>query len=289
MSGLCPLCRGDAANLTFPYATHYAGREFAFFKCAGCQTSFIDPQPDQAVLEQMYAPVNYHAQFYADMGNVARPANSKMMALLAAHMPKGARVLDFGCGTGDFILAAKAMGYDVCGAEFGADAAADASKRCGVPVYNLLEDAWLVVEKWDCVHLGDVIEHLVAPLDMVQTILSRINAGGILAAQGPLEANPSLVFWSARLVGWVKRVILRKRAAGFPPYHLFFANKLAQRAFFARLGLREVHWEMAEDGWPYSGNGFVRGLIATMARGLARLPLLKSCLGNRFYTIQRLK
>lgn len=281
----CPYCGGAAAGAAFPYASRFAGEDFGYFACSRCDTRYIDPVPSPRVFEQIYAPGDYHDVFYDGDGQSAYRETAEK---LAAKLAPNARVFDYGCGSGHFIAALKERGIAASGGEFSAAAAASAAERCGAEVFDLSGPDWQDAGPWDCIHLGDVIEHLPDPGVTLNAILGQLAPGGLLSAEGPLEANRSLVYGAAALFGWAKQ---QRTAAPpeFPPYHLIFTSAQAQRAFFARLDapLTELYWEVHETGWPYRRNGAVRNAIAQASIAVSRLPLVGRGFGNRFRALYR--
>lgn len=281
----CPFCANAAGRPAFPYRSRFGGTDYSYFACSKCATRYIDPVPDAATFEQIYAPGDYHDVYYGGEGQGPYGETAK---LLGRHLPAGARILDYGCGAGHLIRALSEAGFAASGGEFSASAAANAVKQSGCPVFDLSDGSWQEGELWDCIHLGDVIEHLAEPRDTFGQILASLKPGGLISAEGPLEANASLVNMAAALTGWSKQRLRPENIAEFPPYHLIFTNADAQRAFFVGLGgLSEVYWEISEDGWPYLANGGVRAAIAHVSIALSKTPLIGSHFGNRFRALYR--
>lgn len=279
----CPLCGALPKGAAFPWASRYAGAEYRYFACSACATRYIDPVPDSAAMAQMYGSGEYHEEFYEGEGH---SPYRQTAARIAAQLPRGARVLDYGCGAGHLIAALKALGIDAEGAEFSAAAAGNAAAKSGCRVHDLSAGNWQAAGPWDAIHLGDVIEHLADPRDVVAGLLPLIREGGLLSAEGPIEANASLVNFAIKLFGHAKRLLRPQFVGEFPPYHLLFTSAAAQRGFFRRLpGLSEVHWQVSENGWPYRGNGAIRNAIALAAMAAAKLPGV--ALGNRFSALLR--
>ena len=281
----CPLCGGAAGRTAFPYASRFAADVFSYVACSRCGTRYIDPVPSSAVFEKIYAPGDYHDVFYDGDGQSAYGATAER---LADHLPPEARVLDYGCGSGHLIEALRTQGLAASGGEFSVEAAANAASRCKAKVFDLSSSGWLEAGSWDCIHLGDVIEHLPDPVATVNTILGQLAPGGLLSVEGPLEANPSLVYGAAALFGWAKRQC-SATVPEFPPYHLIFTSAKAQRDFFHRLAvpLREIHWDVQETGWPYRRNGALRNAIAQASIAISHLPLVGTGFGNRFHALYR--
>ncbi|NBC34941.1 methyltransferase domain-containing protein [Novosphingobium sp. FSY-8] len=278
----CLACGAPAWRGGYPHDTRFDGAGYRFFACAGCGAHFINPVPDAATLARMYAPDAYHQAFYADDG---RANHDTMITHLRAHLTDGARVLDYGCGNGDFLRAALAAGFLAQGAEFGASAADAAAERSGASVFDLMRGDWRDADEWDAIHLGDVIEHMTDPLPTLAGIVARLRPGGVLAAQGPLELNGSLIGMCVR--AWARAKAARGQQGSFIPWHVLYFDARAQRALFDRLGLHPIAWQVHEDGWPYSHHGGARGMIARMGVALARLPGLRGRWGNRFVALYR--
>lgn len=279
----CPLCGAAPDGPAFPWESRYNSATYRYFGCSACGTRFIDPQPDAATFAAMYGSGEYHEEFYEGEGHAPY---AQTAARIAALLPAGARVLDYGCGTGHLLAALKERGLAAEGAEFSAASAANAAARSGCTVHDLSEPGWTAAGPWQAVHLGDVIEHLPDPRATLAGLLPHIAPGGLLSAEGPLEANASLVNGAAWLFGRAKRWLRPGHVGHFPPYHLLFATARGQRGFFRSLpGLTEMHWRVSENGWPYRRNGALRNAIALAAIGMAKGS--SGRLGNRFSVLLR--
>lgn len=231
----------------------------------------------------MYAAGDYHEAYYDGDGPGAYAETAQR---LAALLPPGARVLDYGCGSGHLVSALDQAGLAAEGAEFSRAVADHAAARTGRTVYDLTDPGWQRADPWDCIHFGDVIEHLGEPHETLQRALTRLRPGGLLSVEGPLEANASVVNGAIALFAGAKRWLYPDRVPELAPYHLLFASAAGQRAMFSRLGaeLQEVHWSVSETGWPYRHNGALRHLIALAASVAARLI---PGWGNRFCAVYR--
>jgi len=279
----CPLCGGSPAGPAFPWTSQYAGESYRYFACKTCSSRYVDPVPGEAALAQMYGSGDYHEEFYDGAGQSRYEDTADR---LAAHLPAGARVLDYGCGAGHLIAALKRRGFAAEGAEFSALAAANAAAKSGCRVHDLSADGWQAAGLWDAIHLGDVIEHLPEPRATLAGLAPLVAPDGLLSAQGPLEANPSLVYGAILLFSHARRLLRPEAAYVFPPYHLLFATARGQRGCLRGLpGFDEVLWQVSEDGWPYRRNGVLRGAIALAAIAVAKLPGSK--LGNHYATLLR--
>lgn len=133
------------------------------------------------------------AAFYADQYRspcVPHDADGRV-ALVTELMPAPGRVLDIGCGNGEFLEAFVKRGWRAVGVEPGADYAANARAR-GIDVVQALLTEAVARElgTFDVVVLAHVLEHLPEPEQMVQLIRELLVPGGIFYCEVPNDFNP---------------------------------------------------------------------------------------------------
>lgn len=251
-------------------------------RCASCTSVFVDPIPDKATFARMYAKAAYHDCHYEDKEGDEYAASAQ---LLTHYLPASASVLDYGCGVGGFLRALGNSGFVPYGVEFDRDAADFAGKKAGCTTMSV-DDFLSQPDKpvFDAIHFGDVLEHLPDPSCTLKNVLGNLKPGGVLFVEGPLEINPSPVYWAAHLFGTIKRVVQPKFVARHSPTHLFRTNAKQQRAFFSRVEplLDLKYWQVYETGWPYASGGTLKRLIAGFAVRLSGKPIGGTAFGNRF-------
>jgi SAM-dependent methyltransferase len=278
----CPICGGAAGKRAFPYATRFNDFTFDYVECGTCASVFVDPVPNQETLTKMYSRESYHDAYY--IGCQSREyANSAK--LLRRFLPEGASVLDYGCGLGLFLRALRSEGYFATGVEFDKNTADYAANSAGCPAFSVADFSLEGVKSnYDAIHLGDVLEHLPEPAATVSELLGVLNPGGVLFVEGPLENNPSAVFWTARLYGATKRRLRPGFTGSSPPTHLLRVTEAQQLAFLMRpdFGLSRLYWDVQETGWPYAGGGALKRLVAGVAKAFGGKQFRSTTFGNRF-------
>jgi 2-polyprenyl-3-methyl-5-hydroxy-6-metoxy-1,4-benzoquinol methylase len=282
----CSMCRGELGAEAFPYRTCFNGQHFSYRQCQSCDSVIVATVPTAETFARMYAKENYHDNHYAA---VSAAPYLRSARLLSRHLPAGATVLDYGCGAGAFLASVKAQGLLPFGVEFDAEAANHAAQVAGCTVFTMAQfEGGEIAQRFDAIHLGDVLEHMPDPMGAIDRILTLLKPGGVLFLEGPLENNPSLVFWAARMFGAIKRSINRQASAQGAPTHLIRTHAAAQRAFVGHLSgqFKERHWRVYETGWPYRDGGVVKRCIAGAAQVLSGVTSpLGLELGNRFEVI----
>jgi SAM-dependent methyltransferase len=283
----CPICGGDAGCVAYPYLTVFGGKQFDYVKCRSCGGVYVDPLPDAADFALMYSKANYHDLHYSERGEGDYEGSADFLRRFAQE---NASVLDYGCGLGGFLLALKREGFNPTGVEYDEEAACHASRNTGCKTVSL--EAFASVPRgraYDVLHLGNVIAHLPDPRETLKGLLEFVKPGGVVFVEGPLQNNPSLVYWSALTFGFAKRA-LHANFSGFdPPTHLFRADEKQHLLLFRRVEprLELLHWEIFETGWPYASRGGIKRTIASTAARLGGASLLGMTFGNRFRGVFR--
>lgn len=106
-----------------------------------------------------------------------------------ALAPSRGELLDIGCGTGNFLAAARDAGYTVTGTELGRNAARFAKQQLG-----LLRILGLTIsefaekypgDKFDVITFFEVLEHQTAPVEFVEKVKSCQRPRGYIALSVP--------------------------------------------------------------------------------------------------------
>lgn len=241
------------------------------------------PGPD--VLRAMYGP-EYETS--CDDGDFVEDPKEPSRVIAFLETARRGIFVDYGCGRGDLLVEAANRGWSVLGIEFDKGRALATAEQTGLSVLPRDDDS--IGEGFaDVVHLGDVIEHLVDINAEMMRILAIIKPGGILVAQGPLEANPNLF----TLILKLKKFLSRQSKTEMPPYHVLLATADGQRALFRRFGLKEVLFLLREVSWPAPAGFRLRHLqhprlmalfvLRKLSQGVSWLRSER--LGNRFFYV----
>ncbi len=111
-----------------------------------------------------------------------------MMRLLARLVPRdgGRRLLDFGCGSGGFLLEARKAGFDVYGQELNRDLASYVTATYGILTYQgLISSPELAGERFNVVISSQVFEHLLDPRQTLCDIKRLLDPPGMVLIEVP--------------------------------------------------------------------------------------------------------
>ena len=143
-------------------------------------------------------------------------------------------------------------------------------------------------QQYDCVHLGDVLEHLVQPADTIKEFSKKLRSKGYFFEEGPVEHNPSIAYYFRKYFSTVSKILNPKRVVDGTPYHTFLASKKNQLNFFKLLGYSTFLMEIYETAWPFPDKlANVKGCKLMVEYLVAKISLAAAKaspqLGNRFY------
>ncbi len=283
----CPLCNHPLAKPSWTGSAFYLGREYPYVQCLSCGSLYCAAMPDESTTARMYG-CEYERSF-ANGESVQDPREPDRVIRWLRELGGGLFV-DYGCGAGILLKEAVRLGWRAIGVELDARVAEAAQRRSGVKVVTCPEELPAGMQA-DVLHLGDVIEHLTDINHQLRGILRLIRPGGLLLAQGPLEANANLF----TLVVRGARQLRRRRRIEMPPYHVLLATAAGQRRLFRRCALEELEFSMREVAWPAPGRltfGDLRRPRAVGLRALRRVSqaisaLAPNRLGNRYFYVGR--
>jgi len=236
-------------------------------RCLGCGVMYLDPRPDPASIHLAYRnyythdaqPVTPHRGLLARARNVlgnsyrnrlfgtdlhpslpiagwiaplfrktAARIRQEDRGLGGAH-GVDRRLLDVGCGRGEFILWARQLGWRCYGVEIDGAAAALA-RQCGGEILGsrVQEVSRAHDVFFDAITLSHVIEHVYDPLDLLGHCWRLLRPGGYLWIETP----------NSESVGY--EVYGRHWRGLEPPRHLVLFNTSALRMSLERTGFERA-------------------------------------------------
>lgn len=225
---VCPLC---AQTEFFPVclaATHPVVR------CGGCGLHFLNPQPSEAELVEIYHP---HYSFFGDdpgaaacVGRVKQATADHYLDLLAQAGVNGGGLLEAGCGDGDFLLQAARRNFSVEGIDYSAHSCAKAQAKLGAGVKIHRGEIGLLAARgaaYDLCVACDVIEHVRQPAVFLATVRGLLRPGGRV-----FLVTPDLGSFAARL--------MRSRWLEFKAEHMYYYTARTLRRQLEQAGFTDI-------------------------------------------------
>ena len=201
----CPICRRRAEPIfSRPYSHEdlqtfvkaftrkeiLADKPFEVRLCAACDLCFQTWVMARDELDGWYSRPTSAEAFRREIAEQRlhwfAHMTEEILVIRQLVREKRPRVLDFGCNWGKWASMALAHGCDVYGVEVNRDAAGFCASR-GI---NIIGFDKLAAHHFDFVNVDQVAEHLADPLATIQSLASRLRAGGFLKLSTP--GNPRL-------------------------------------------------------------------------------------------------
>jgi 2-polyprenyl-3-methyl-5-hydroxy-6-metoxy-1,4-benzoquinol methylase len=239
----CLVCQGAKLYYLFSVLDH------RIVRCDDCGLLFINPQPSDDELARIYG-ADYFLGGDTETGR--RTVSEIKQATARLYLSEirryrgsqSGRLLEVGCGDGDFLVSAEADGWQVTGVDYSAAACEQARRRLrqGKVLCGELQSFRLPAEQFDLCVISDVIGHVRSPLDFLREIHRVLKPGGTL-----FIATPSTDSLSARF--------MRQKWMEFKAEHLaYFDRKTIQTVLF-KSGFREV---IVQPGWKILNFDYVK-------------------------------
>ena len=269
----CPLC-GGAGLIPVFYPP--------LVRCGGCGLVFRNlPRIQERVREEF----DDRYQRPEDEQQIQERRRSLYREFLARHRPAPGRnrLLDVGCGTGQFLLLARAEGWDVMGIEI-AKAGVEAARKVGLPV-NLgsLTTLDLPELSFDLITFWNVLDFVPDPMEQARAAHRILAPGGVLVARVVNLVPHAALYRVSRLFGWWPGLASTLSKQYFFGPLSFSARTLRQtleRAGFEKI---EVVNSLPTRGDPYRTlpRGGDRALQAVKRGVFALTWLMAACSGGR--------
>ena len=262
----CPLC-GSARH-----AVVAASPPSRLMRCRPCGLLYKDPPPAEFV-RQHYEDVYVHDEVSAHIDRRRRALFERFLLELRPFGEQ--RLLDVGCGSGEFLELARAHGWSAEGVEMTASGAALARRRGFVVNADVAE---LKDAQFDIVTLWNVVDFFLRPVEQLREIHRVLAPGGLVFVRTP-NAIFQLAAWRlSRLVVWPPPLARLIADAHFFQPLVWTPSTLRQLLVSAGFSDVRVDNSPLTHGDPYRGASAtreklvagVKGVVQSLAGGLYR-------------------
>ena len=265
MSTKCPFCESENTRSYLKLKDYFLSQEdFEIVECENCKLLFTTPRPDASVIGNYYKSEDYLSHNEHKKGlvpwiyNKVKRINIRNKYKIACNGFTNAKLLDFGCGVGDFLHYAQQKGCEITGCDMSEDARRLASEKLGKTIVTPEEIFALPHSTFDVITMWHVLEHI----DDLQHQTEQLHR--------LLKDNGRLVIAVPNYMSYDAQHYNDKWAAYDVPRHLnHFHKESLQNIFAGRFELEKIHpmkWDayyisMMSEKYIGRDNSFIKGII----------------------------
>ena len=204
----CPICQKTGFTLFLNVKDYFLTKEiFSIYKCDNCWFKFISPRPDNGEINRYYQSDEYishdskKTSLLSQIYKFARKFSIKSKYKIVRKYIQAGKILDIGCGTGEFLNYCKSKGFDITGVEPSEKAGSYAQQVNNVPVIRKLTDLKPIEYSFDCITMWHVLEHIHDLNDTITLVKRLLAVNAVLVVAVPncdsWDAQKYSNFWAA--------------------------------------------------------------------------------------------
>jgi 2-polyprenyl-3-methyl-5-hydroxy-6-metoxy-1,4-benzoquinol methylase len=200
----CLVCGSDSRKPFLTVDNRFdTSQKFQLVQCQQCGLVYLSPRPGQKSISRYYQDSGYQPHqrealsFSGKVYQAVRIWNNRYKRRLIEKYRQKGKILDYGCGTGEFLLEMKNSGWETHGLEPSATAAAVA----GNYQLSIITDLYSFPGKADVITLWHVLEHVHDARRLLADLKNILQPTGLLCIALPnrhsLDAALFKQYWVA--------------------------------------------------------------------------------------------
>ncbi|MEI7723884.1 MAG: class I SAM-dependent methyltransferase [Bacteroidota bacterium] len=199
----CPVCSNPVFSDFLKVKDYFLTKEvFTIQKCDACGFKFINPRPDKFKIGQYYQSDEYISHdakkenLISRIYKIARRFSIKTKFSIVSEYGHKGKILDIGCGTGEFLQYCKSSGFDVYGVEPSEKARVFAQQVNKISVTDKLSDYGNAQHSFNCISMWHVLEHVHDLNETLEMVKALLKPDGVF-----IVAVPNCNSWDAQHYG----------------------------------------------------------------------------------------
>lgn len=203
----CPLCNSSEFNPYLEVKDYTAtGEVFPIMACRGCGFLLTNPRPSPTQISKYYQSDKYISHtgggksLFDRIYLFARNFTLQWKHDTVARYQEPGSLLDFGCGTGEFLNRCQKHGWKVSGVEPSDDARSKATHLIGKHMAATISE--LPETKYDAITLWHVLEHIHTLPNTLKTLAGKLKPSSTIFIAVPNYKSPDARHYQAHWAGY---------------------------------------------------------------------------------------
>lgn len=203
----CPLCGEQKFSNYLTCADYMVTKEkFDLKRCDNCHFIFTNPRPDIHSISKYYESNEYisHSNLSNNLINsiykIARKFTVNHKLKLITKLKTEKNILDFGCGTGQFLNVCSKNGWQINGFEPNNSAAKQAENTLQKTIFKSIDEV-SNLPKVNLITMWHVLEHIHDLQETLSLLISKLEKNGKILIAVPnyksYDANKYKKYWAA--------------------------------------------------------------------------------------------
>lgn len=233
----CPLCKsGNILNHQLVKDHAVSKKEFTLCRCGDCTLLFTNPRPTEEEIGPYYDFKEYYSHedqvqsFTQWLYQKVRKSSIQRKVGLIDSLVKGGFLLDYGCGTGEFLQEAKKQQWTIRGIEPSDKARSQAVSKLPTEVLSTLDEL-PEHETYDIITLFHVLEHIHSLRKTVKKLVNNLQSTGYMVIAVPNPESADAAHYACEWAGYDV------------PRHLYHFSQQSMTAFQEQFGLDLIRIE----------------------------------------------
>ena len=184
---ICPICSASSIkpHLEIKDKLKPESGTFRLHRCKNCGFIFLFPKPQNIELGKYYIRAYWQKRGKSLVDKIYYFVVNYTKLNQIRHYKKSGKLLDVGCGSGEFLDFTRRNGFEVWGTEIFKFAAELAKKFTNNICINFLTNCKFESNSFDVVNLTDVLHQMSEPENELKEIRRIIKSDGILVIEVP--------------------------------------------------------------------------------------------------------
>jgi 2-polyprenyl-3-methyl-5-hydroxy-6-metoxy-1,4-benzoquinol methylase len=269
---ICPICNSSSFTPFLSAKDHTTtGEQFEIVKCTQCNFTLTNPRPDINSIGKYYQSEKYISHtggsksLFDKVYVFARTITLGWKLKLINKYKSTGSILDYGCGTGEFLHHLKNQDWTINGVEPSDGARGKATNLLQKPISSSIEK--LEESQFHVITLWHVLEHIHELNEKLSSLKSLLKQDGIIFIAVPNHEAPDAQKYGAYWAGYDV------------PRHLWHFSKDSMKKLFDKTGLEliDIHpmkldayyVSLLSEGYKYPNQSKIVNAFKAIVNGLS--------------------